>query len=71
MKYVNTRSSHWGLLAVPVAAPEVLVNYGPTVLALALLFSGLHFFMLRNFRVGTLIIGASVGLLLSAGVIGR
>ena len=61
----------WGLLIIPVATPEVIGNYAPYVLALALLFSGVQFIMTRNFRVGSWIVGASLGLLLTAGLIGR
>lgn len=75
MKYINKRAGErglgWGLLVVPVATPEVIQNYAPHVLALALLFSGIQLILVRNFRVGSLVVGASIGLLLSAGVIGR
>jgi hypothetical protein len=75
MRYFRERAkpfgAGWGLLVIPVATPEVVVNYAPHVLALALLFSGVQFLLTRNFRVGSLIVGASLGLLLTAGVIGR
>jgi hypothetical protein len=67
----TARGANWGLLVLPVATPEVVMHYVPSVLAVALLMSGIQLMMVRNFRVGSLIVGVSLGLLLSVGVIGQ
>lgn len=70
-KCPRTWGSHWGLLVLPVAPPDVVPNCAPAVVALALLFSGVQLMLARNFRAGSLIVGAALCLILTAGVTGR
>jgi hypothetical protein len=71
MTRLLARRQGWGLLVLPVATPEVTVEVAPYALALVLLFSGIHMLMQRSFRVGSLVVGASLGLMVSAGILGR
>jgi hypothetical protein len=66
----HTHMARWGLCSLPIAPPEIVLNYAPYLLGVALLLSGFHLLMNRSFRAGSLLIGTSLAVILSAGVTG-
>lgn len=64
------RNMQWGLFAVPLAPVEITVAYAPHILAVVLLFSGFQFMIQRCYRTGSLLVGASLAVMLTTGVIG-
>lgn len=64
------RGCKWGMCSILIAPPDTALTYAPYALGFTLLFSGVQLLAHRNFRVGSLFVGASLAMMLSAGLTG-
>ena len=64
------RGFPWGICFFLIAPVETMLAYAPYALGFTLLFSGIQLLAHRHFRVGSLFVGASLAMMLSAGLTG-
>ena len=65
-----TRKLKWGMYAVPLAPVEITVAHAPQILALVLVFTGCQYAVRRCYRTGSLLVGASLAVMLVTRTIG-